>query len=94
MALDTSDFKNGLKIDIDGSPYVIVYFQHVKPGKGGAFVRTKIKNLLNGKSVDKTFRSGEKVKEADVEERSEERRVGKRVDLGGRRITKKKTTKI
>jgi elongation factor P len=70
MALDTSDFKNGLKIDIDGSPYVIVYFQHVKPGKGGAFVRTKIKNLLNGKSVDKTFRSGEKVKEADVEEKT------------------------
>ncbi len=70
MALDTSDFKNGLKIDLDGSPFVITYFQHVKPGKGGAFVRTKIKNLLNGKSVDKTFRSGEKVKEADVEERT------------------------
>jgi len=70
MALDTSDFRNGLKIDLDGSPYVITYFQHVKPGKGGAFVRTKVKNLLNGKSVDKTFRSGEKLKEADVEERS------------------------
>jgi elongation factor P len=70
MALDTSDFRNGLKIDLDGSPYVIIYFQHVKPGKGGAFVRTKVKNLLNGKSVDKTFRSGEKLKEADVEERT------------------------
>ena len=70
MALDTSDFRNGLKIDLDGSPYVITYFQHVKPGKGGAFVRTKIKNLLNGKSVEKTFRSGEKVNEADVEERT------------------------
>ncbi|MBW1884290.1 MAG: elongation factor P [Deltaproteobacteria bacterium] len=70
MALDTSDFRNGLKIDLDGSPYVITYFQHVKPGKGGAFVRTKVKNLLNGKSVDKTFRSGEKLKEADVEERT------------------------
>jgi elongation factor P len=70
MALDTSSFRNGLKIDIDGTPYVIIYFQHVKPGKGGAFVRTKIKNLLNGKTVDKTFRSGEKVTEAEVEERT------------------------
>jgi elongation factor P len=70
MALDTSDFKNGLKIDLDGSPYVIVYFQHVKPGKGGAFVRTKIKNLLNGKTVDKTFRAGEKVGEPDIEEKT------------------------
>ncbi len=70
MALGTSDFRNGLKIDIDGSPFVITYFQHVKPGKGGAFVRTKIKNLLNGKTVDKTFRSGEKIVEAEVEERT------------------------
>ena len=70
MALDTSDFKNGLKIDLDGSPYVIIYFQHVKPGKGGAFVRTKIKNLLNGKTVDKTFRAGEKVGEPDIEEKT------------------------
>jgi elongation factor P len=69
MAVSTSDFKNGLKINIDGSPYVIIYFQHVKPGKGGAFVRTKIKNLLNGKTVDKTFRAGEKVTEAEIEER-------------------------
>lgn len=69
MAVSTSDFKNGLKINLDGSPYVIIYFQHVKPGKGGAFVRTKIKNLLNGKTVDKTFRAGEKVTEAEIEER-------------------------
>ena len=69
MAVDTSQFKNGLKIELDGDPFVITYFQHVKPGKGGAFVRTKVKNLLSGKSVDKTFRSGEKVPEADVEER-------------------------
>jgi len=70
MAIDTSNFRNGLKIEIDGEPFVITYFQHVKPGKGGAFVRTKIKNLLNGKSVDKTFRSGEKVSEAEIEERT------------------------
>ena len=57
-------------LDIDGSLWTITYFQHVKPGKGGAFVRTKMKNLLNGKTVDKTFRAGEKVDEADVEDRT------------------------
>lgn len=69
MAFDTSRFRNGVKIELDGDPYVITYFQHVKPGKGGAFVRTKIKNLLTGRTVERTFRSGEKVGEADVEER-------------------------
>lgn len=69
MAVDTSRFKNGLKVEIDGSPFVMIYFQHVKPGKGGAFVRTKIKNLLTGKVLDRTFRSGEKVQEADIEEK-------------------------
>jgi elongation factor P len=68
MAIDTAQFRNGLKIEISGQPNTIVYFQHVKPGKGGAFVRTKLKNLLNGKVVEKTFRSGEKVEEADIEE--------------------------
>jgi len=70
MALATSDFKNGLKIEIASEPYTIVNFQHVKPGKGGAFVRTKLKNLRNGKVVDKTFRAGEKVEAADIEERT------------------------
>ena len=69
MAIDTSEFRNGLKLELDGSPFVMIYFQHVKPGKGGAFVRTKVKNLLTGKVLDRTFRSGEKVNEADVEER-------------------------
>jgi len=68
--MDTSDFKNGLKLDLDGQPFVITYFQHVKPGKGGAFVRTKIKNLLNGRTVERTFRAGEKVQAADVQERT------------------------
>ncbi len=67
---DTSRFKNGLKIEIDNNPFTIVYFQHVKPGKGGAFVRTKIKNLLNGRVLDRTFRSGEKVELADISESS------------------------
>ncbi len=63
---DTSQFKNGLKLEIDGNPFTIVYFQHVKPGKGGAFVRTKIKNLLTGRVLDRTWRSGEKAEIADI----------------------------
>jgi elongation factor P len=69
MALDTSRFRNGLKIDMDGQPFTITYFQHVKPGKGPAFVRTKLKNLLTGRVVEKTFRAGEKMEEADIEEK-------------------------
>jgi elongation factor P len=65
----TGDFKKGLKIEIDGTPFIIVDFLHVKPGKGGAFVRTKIKNLFTGKVLDQTFRSGEKVKRPDLVER-------------------------
>ncbi len=69
MAVDTSQFRNGLKIELDGEPFVIVYFQHVKPGKGGAFVRTKVKNLKTGRVLDRRFRSGEKVEPADVDDR-------------------------
>jgi elongation factor P len=65
----TPDFRKGLRIELGNEPYVIVDFQHVKPGKGGAFVRTKLKNLLNGRVVDKTFRSGEKVGKPDMEEK-------------------------
>lgn len=65
----TADFRKGLKIEVDGVPYVIVDFLHVKPGKGGAFVRTKIKNLMTGKVLDQTFRSGERLKRPDLVER-------------------------
>jgi len=65
----TADLKKGLKIELDGAPYVIVDFLHVKPGKGGAFVRTKIKHLVTGKVLDQTFRSGERVKRPDLVER-------------------------
>ncbi len=58
---DTSDFRNGLIMTISGEYWVIKEFQHVKPGKGGAFVRTKIKNLLTGQVKDQTFRAGEKI---------------------------------
>ena len=65
----TTDFRNGLKIEFGGEPYVIVYFQHVKPGKGGAFVRTKLKNLKTGAVLEHTFRSGDKVDKPDLDER-------------------------
>ncbi|UCH84565.1 MAG: elongation factor P [Candidatus Latescibacterota bacterium] len=67
---DTSDFRNGMILDIDGVFWTIVEFQHVKPGKGGAFVRTKIKNLVTGQVKDNTFRAGERVNEVRVEKRT------------------------
>ena len=66
---DTSDFRNGLTLVWNNDLWSIIEFQHVKPGKGGAFVRTKLKNVKNGKVVDNTFRAGEKVKTARVERR-------------------------
>ncbi|RJR41063.1 MAG: elongation factor P [Deltaproteobacteria bacterium] len=65
----TAEFRKGLKVELDGAPYTIVEFQHVKPGKGGAFVRTKLKNLLTGRVLDQTFRSGERVKKPDLMEK-------------------------
>jgi elongation factor P len=58
--VSTNQFKTGMAIEIDGQPFTIVDFQHVKPGKGGAFVRTKVRNIASGAVLDKTFRSGEK----------------------------------
>ena len=65
--IDTSDFKTGLTIELDGDPCKIVDFQHVKPGKGAAFVRTKIKNLKTGASIERTFRPCEKLQDAIME---------------------------
>lgn len=65
----TNDLKNGLVLRIDGQLWAVVEFQHVKPGKGGAFVRTKLKNVLSGKVVDKTFNAGVKVETANVDKR-------------------------
>lgn len=67
--IDTSDFRNGLHIIQDNDIFTIVEFQHVKPGKGGAFVRTKLKNLRTGATVDKTFRAGERMEQAIVEKK-------------------------
>ncbi len=66
--ISTADFRNGLVVEMDGDLMEIVEFQHVKPGKGGAFVRTKFKNFLTGRVLEKTFRSGEKFEEARIEE--------------------------
>ena len=65
----TTDFRMGLKIEIDGTPFEIIEFQHFKPGKGGAMVRTKLRNILNGRVLDNTFRSGEKVERPNLESR-------------------------
>ena len=65
----TADFRNGMVLEIDGDLWTITYFQHVKPGKGGAFVRTKLKNVLTGSVVDKTYRAGEKVTDVRLERR-------------------------
>ena len=66
----TNDLKNGIVLNLDGQLWTVVEFQHVKPGKGGAFVRTKLKNVLSGKVVDKTFNAGLKVETATVDKRS------------------------
>lgn len=68
--MDTSDFRNGISFLQDNDIYSIVEFQHVKPGKGGAFVRTKLKNIRTGAVVDKTFRAGEKMEQARLERKT------------------------
>lgn len=64
---ETADFRKNLKIMVEGSPYVIVDFQHVKPGKGNQFSRTKLRNLLTGQNLERTFKSGEKFEVPNVE---------------------------
>ncbi len=66
--ISTNEIRNGAKIEVDGEPFIIVEFQHVKPGKGGAFVRTKLRSLKTGNVVDRTFRSGDKLEEPAIEE--------------------------
>jgi len=63
----TSDIRKGLKVEMDGAPFIVTYFQFVKPGKGQAFTRTKLKNLLTGAVLERTFKTGETLKPADVE---------------------------
>src|ERR687884_2147708 len=68
--ISTNQFKNGMHVEVDGTVYRIVEFQHVKPGKGGAFVRTKLKSLESGAVVDRTFRAGEKFPRVHTETKS------------------------
>ncbi|MCL2564980.1 MAG: elongation factor P [Defluviitaleaceae bacterium] len=65
--ISASEFRNGITIEVDGDIYVIIEFQHVKPGKGAAFVRTKIRNLVSGSILEKTFRPSEKMPKAHIE---------------------------
>lgn len=72
MALSTSDFKNGLTIEYEGKVFQILEFQHVKPGKGGAFVRSRLRNLQTGATLEKTWRAGDSMEAALVERRNVE----------------------
>ena len=67
MSVSTNDLKNGMTLDLDGTLFQVIEFQHVKPGKGGAFVRTKLRNLKTGGVVERTFNAGVKVGLAIVE---------------------------
>jgi elongation factor P len=69
MTVSTNDLKNGMTLDLDGTLFQVVEFQHVKPGKGGAFVRTKLRNVRQGTTVVRTFRADEKVEQALIEKR-------------------------
>ncbi len=70
MAISMNELKKGLKIEMDGVPYKIVEYQHVKPGKGAAFVRCKIKSFLNGKVIEKTFHAGDKCESPDLQQKN------------------------
>ncbi len=64
--IDTADFRNGLNIEVEGQPYTIVWFQHHKPGKGGAVMRIKMRNLKTGSTIERTFKSGEKFRAVEL----------------------------
>lgn len=67
---ETSDIRKGLRIELDNEPYAIIEFQFVKPGKGNAFTRTRVRNMISGSVLDRTFKTGEKLKPADTQERT------------------------
>ena len=71
----TNEFKKNIKLEIDSIPFMIVEFQHVSPGKGSAFTRTKLKNLLNGNVIERTFKSGDRIPAANVENKQMQYRV-------------------
>ena len=69
MSISTNDLKNGMTLNLEGTLFQVIEFQHVKPGKGGAFVRTKLRNVRQGTTVEKTFRADEKVEQAVIDKR-------------------------
>ena len=69
MTISTNDLKNGMTLDLDNGLFQVIEFQHVKPGKGGAFVRTKLRNVRAGTTVERTFRADEKVEQAVIDKR-------------------------
>ena len=69
MTVSTNDLKNGMTLDLPGGLFSVVEFQHVKPGKGGAFVRTKLKNVRTGAVIDRTYRADEKLDQAIIDKR-------------------------
>jgi len=69
LMISTNDFRTGVTIQVDGQPWIVIDFQHVKPGKGSAFVRTKLKNVITGAVLEKTFSAGERVPRAHIEKR-------------------------
>ena len=79
----TADIRNGVVLKIDGQLWSVVEFQHVKPGKGGAFVRTKLKNVVSGKVVDRTYNAGAKIDIENVDRRDTHHRVQRRTSGGG-----------
>ena len=76
--ISVNDFKTGLTIEVDGGLWRVMDFQHVKPGKGAAFVRSKLRNLRNGAIQEKTFRAGEKVEKAQIDNRKMQYLICKR----------------
>ncbi|MFH2070757.1 MAG: elongation factor P [Elusimicrobiota bacterium] len=72
MVVGTSDFHNGLNIEVEGDIWTIIWFQHHKPGKGGAVMRTKLRNIHTGSTIERTFRSGEKFRDVELEKRKKQ----------------------
>lgn len=70
--ISTADFANGVAIEVEGAPYIIIWFQHHKPGKGGAVMRVKLQHLRTGAIIERTFKSGEKFREVNIERRKKQ----------------------
>jgi elongation factor P len=90
LPMDTSDIRKGLKIMEDGAPFNVIEFQFVKPGKGQAFTRCKLRNMLTGNVIERTYKSGEKLEPADIEERTDyvfmDAMSGEQITIAGEKV--------